>query len=358
MSAAKDGDQGAEATSTALLADAPPDHADVHQRQRSVALLLCGSICGFLGFAFAGFLGVWRYGADDLQLNYLGQPMPSGHNFWPPSVSMMVRDPQTPSGKCFYAFQTTAALCILMSWYPWQLRNVYVGENAKMFGVNLLNLRTLLPPIGMMLVTHIQVIPMEQRGFRDNVAIALHSLGAMMMIGGFCLFELHCLFSGSIHTRAHERMIRMGIVFLCLFCCVCYFVMAMLVENADHLGICCNDVYNVPTLEDISAAQRSGHPGAAVRSMLAHEAQRPRLYNTAHGLMLHLKEACYWFEVLSGLFMISGHLAIWYYCPERQLDLARSLPNPGVYWDGDEDTNVSKDNEKAANYGSAAPSSA
>eukprot|EP00929_Paragymnodinium_shiwhaense_P118669 TRINITY_DN90581_c0_g1_i1.p1 TRINITY_DN90581_c0_g1~~TRINITY_DN90581_c0_g1_i1.p1 ORF type:complete len:356 (+),score=67.63 TRINITY_DN90581_c0_g1_i1:71-1138(+) len=355
MPAGKEADEGlVQEHSVASLSHAPPDHADVHQRQRSVTLLLCGAICGFLGFAFAGFLGIWRSKVEDLELNYLGEPMPSGRNFWPPSVSMMVRDPASPSGKCFFAFQTVAAICIMMSWYPWQLRNVYVGTRATMFGVNLLNLRTLLPPIGMMLVTHIQVIPPAQRGFRDQVAVGLHSLGAIMMIGGFGLFELHSLLSGKVHTRGHERVIRYVLVIIGLMCAVCFFILSIAVDNSKHLSICCDDIWRVPTLEEIETATKSGHPGAAVRSMLAHEMNRPQLYNTASGAMLHLKEATYWFEVLSGLLMICSHLTIWYYCPERQLALAASLPNPGVYWDGDEDAEVSKDKEKAAGYGAAA----
>jgi hypothetical protein len=303
---------------------------------RSVSLILAGSVCGLLGFLFAGFLGIWRF-VEEVGHNFHGDTFPSGHNYWPQTVSMMVRDPSTPSGKCFFAFESIAAICILVSWYPWQLRNVYVGDDVSWCGVRVLNMRTLLPPIGMILVSHIQVLPMAQRGFRDHVSGAIHGIGAVMMIGGYSIFELQCLLSKKAPMRGNERCIRWCLVLCTLFCGLCFGVIGATLANSEDLGICCMDVWRVPTIADIAKANGARHPGVAVKNMLARDDDRPRLFDTAHGMALNLKMLEYFMEVMSGIFMILSHWVIWWHCPERQLELGDTLPNPGHRWDGDEE---------------------
>lgn len=48
--------------------------------------------------------------------------------------------------------------------------------------------------------------------------------------------------------------------------------------------------------------------------------------DTAYGWCLQVKGGEFWFEVLSGVFMILSHLTIWYFCPERHIDLDEQLP--------------------------------
>merc|ERR1711953_396098 len=55
---------------------------------------------------------------------------------------------------------------------------------------------------------------------------------------------------------------------------------------------------------------------------------KPGLLNTASGVALAMKHIEYWGEVLAGMFMILSHLAIWYFCEERHIDLAEQLPDP------------------------------
>mmetsp|Transcript_93404 Transcript_93404/g.273463 ORF Transcript_93404/g.273463 Transcript_93404/m.273463 type:complete len:109 (+) Transcript_93404:652-978(+) len=40
-----------------------------------------------------------------------------------------------------------------------------------------------------------------------------------------------------------------------------------------------------------------------------------------------LKVANYWLEVLAGLTLLASHLVIWYFCPERNVELGDELPD-------------------------------
>merc|ERR1719401_326584 len=56
------------------------------------------------------------------------------------------------------------------------------------------------------------------------------------------------------------------------------------------------------------------------------------LSNTASGMDLFMKKLEFWGEVFAGLFMIASHWVIWYYCPERQLDLDEQMPQALANW--------------------------
>merc|ERR1719436_675399 len=95
---------------------------------------------------------------------------------------------------------------MLLSWYPWQLRNVYIGDDlvlgdglfgldptGRPNGIKLLMLRQFLPPIGIMMVACIPAPPGANRQFTDKVSSIVHTMGAVMSIGGYAIIEFYTL---------------------------------------------------------------------------------------------------------------------------------------------------------------------
>lgn len=305
------------------------NHIDGQQRLRAVSLLLVGSLSGFFAFFFAAICGLLKFGVDSLEENLRGELFSSGYNYYPQTVSEMVHDRDTPSGKCFFGFCLIGAICILSSWYPWQLRNVWVGD-AKLFGyVRWLTLRQFLPPIGLLVCASITSIPPAQaNNYRDRLTIWIHTAGAMMMTGGYIVVECHALFYGEkIHMSLRERCIRKCLILGCFVSGAGFQTCGLLSLNAERIGICCMDIWHVPTKVDIQIAWNSSHFATYVDSMRAYEGHVKMLYNTAHGPGLLLKMCEFWFEVFAGLFLIASHLAIWFFCPERQYDINEVLPD-------------------------------
>merc|ERR1712060_377139 len=120
-------------------------------------------------------------------------------------------------GKCWMCFQMIASISLWFSWYPWELRNVYVGGHVKVFGVPFLHLRTFMPPIGMLMVV---LIPLSiESNFGDRFATAIHLLGAVLLLGGYGCFELYSLACAEfVHIQSKERIIRW---FFCVSCLLC-----------------------------------------------------------------------------------------------------------------------------------------
>lgn len=305
------------------------NYVDSQQRLRSVTLLMVGSLCGLLGFLFAAFLGISTYKAE-VDTNYLGQPYASGHNYFPQTVSEMVYDPTSACGKCFFAFCLIGAICILMSWYPWQLRNVYVGDDAKIGTCTWVNLRVYLPPVGMMLVACIPTTPAANATFRDRVTVLIHTAGAVMMIGGYAIFEVYTLFCAS-HTRVvikkREWKIRLACVILSVIGIVGFQVCGLLATKSESWGWCCMDDWRSVFPADVDNMTAHDEYGKAAEDSLAIDLGHKAVFNTAYGRVLRIKQAEYWFEVFAGLFMIASHLTIWWYCPERSLDVSDALPD-------------------------------
>eukprot|EP00929_Paragymnodinium_shiwhaense_P068969 TRINITY_DN34795_c0_g1_i1.p1 TRINITY_DN34795_c0_g1~~TRINITY_DN34795_c0_g1_i1.p1 ORF type:complete len:419 (-),score=62.96 TRINITY_DN34795_c0_g1_i1:351-1550(-) len=341
--------------------DKTVDYLHGHARGQSLAYLACGSICGFLGFLFAGCLGIFKY--KEGGANAFGDPYPSGHGYHPMTVSDMVADPATPEGKCFFAFCLTGAICILISGYPWKLRNVYVGDDHQIgctgcpFGLTMLNLRQFLPPVGMLLVCCITVTR-GQRTISESIAASVHTMGAVMMIGGYIFFECHSLWvlrnvttaSGKPHIKPTEKKIRIFLMVICAITALGFQVCGVVgskvqarcaasgacdcVEPKEGLGTVfnpkwyttCTDIYKIPTKEDLEEAENESRYGRLAALADAWEFKRSVIYNTAGGWFLTLKMVNFWCEVVAGLSMLASHGVIYYNCEERKLDLEERLP--------------------------------
>jgi len=97
------------------------------------------------------------------------------------------------------------------------------------------------------------------------------------------------------------------------------------VVSAAEFGICCPDEWQVPTQADIDSALKAGHPAGAQAADEAFHNQRKMLVNTASSVVLVLKHLGYWCEVITGLFMVVGMLAIWWFSVERSFDLDEDI---------------------------------
>jgi len=199
----------------ALPAPAPV----LNQTSQSLSFLLAGSILGFLAFLLPILLGR-TLETGNITLNIDGMPFESGRSYYPETVSEMVQDQDSPVGKTFFGFVLAGSICLLISQYPWNLRNVNVGAEVWQMGAFrgiFLNLRTLLPPVGMIIVSCIRVVPKMQRTLGDRITCNVHTAGAVTAIGGYCVFESLTLFR--YQRRAQftgcERTVR---IFLASFC--------------------------------------------------------------------------------------------------------------------------------------------
>lgn len=335
------------------------DYVDGFRRLQSVTFLLVGASSGIIGFAFAGFLGIYKYKHDSVLAgtNYRGDPFASSRNFHPATVSEMVRDPASPEGKVFFAFCMLGAICILVSAYPWCLRNVFIGHDhsrlirplcgragERPIWVSLVSLRQFLPPVGLMMVVCIEVTS-GPRTFCEAVAAGVHTLGAVMMFLTYIAFEFHALWwSPVLKVCGAERVLRKWLAIAALVFSVgfqlCGVISSMCVKscNSGPVGKCsctndapygklCVDQWRVPTLDDVEYSNATHHYGAWVLEVQAYAQRQELLLNTATGWFLTLKEANYWMEVFAGLSLLTSHLVIWYFCPERNVELGVELPD-------------------------------
>lgn len=321
--------------------------------QRAVKLLLIGSISGLLGFLAAGSLGMVSYYSRGFRWvvrhnetltvedNYMGEPFVSGHNYTPQTVSELVHNRASPEGKAFFAFGLMGAVCILVSWYPSQLRNVYLGDKALCGrGPTWDNLRQYMPPLGMFLVACMPTVPPVNRSAGDIMTVCIHTLGALMMVGGYGVCEIVNLCTSQMdgsrtksRFKPQERMVRATLIGFSLFFGIAFQISGLMSPRPVHsLGTdSCADVWMVPEKLDLDYVLAKGGNddlSLAVYISQAIRDKRMMLYNTASGRCLMLKQMEYWFEVLSGLFMIASHLAVWWFCPERDLAPQSRLPNP------------------------------
>mmetsp|Transcript_44938 Transcript_44938/g.88933 ORF Transcript_44938/g.88933 Transcript_44938/m.88933 type:complete len:309 (+) Transcript_44938:77-1003(+) len=278
-----------------------------YTRKRSTALLCLGSCFGLLGFFFAFITGVMKSFAGE-------EKFPSKRGYFPPTVSEMVHDPMDPAGKAFFAFEFIGAIFIFLSWYPWAMRSVYLGDDdVACFSISWVMLRQFVPAPGMMLVATVTTTPIAQATIRDWFTISIHLSGAMMMFVGYVIIEGKTLgwrcFSppeGETFIKENERKWRVFFMDMVAFWYIAFFAVQIAL-GIPNVPICCGDKYSDPS------------DGPVV------------LTDTASGLFLWLKILSYAAEVICGINLIMSHLTIWYYCNERHIDLEDELTEMGGY---------------------------
>jgi len=278
-------------------------------RKRSANLLFVGSVSGLLGFLFAfviGVVAIQTHGRNDIN----GVPFKSGRAYFPSTVSEMVHNPSKPTGKVFFAFCFVGALMIFQSWYPMQLRNAYIGDDAMVCGVSWVTIRQFVPAPGMMMLAVITTVPAAQATVTDEFCIALHLTGAAMLFVGYFACEAHaigwgpfggCLPAGKLRESEgniiRRKLCLTGIgLFYLAFCVIQVVLCTPLIKPED------NDQW--------------GHIEGY---------KEEQLINTATGYVKTLKVVSYGSEVVCGLLLILSHLLIWHASEERMYDLPEEL---------------------------------
>lgn len=309
------------------------------ERKKTAALLFTGALMGFLGFMFAGVIGIKQF--LDPEMSEYHRTFESGNGYFPSTVSEMVYDPRQPAGKCFFSFEFVGALLIFQSWYPWRLRNVYLGDSFVVQclpQISWMMFRQFVPSLGMILVATVTTVPFKTADALDYICIAIHLTAAVMLFAGYVLVEAitigwgpfrHCRQEVTLKTigtwshskeRTHELAIRKmfttGIVFAYATFCSLQGVLMLptcvsdlrKLHNSSFFGQC--DVWGMSNVTD-------SH-GYTHQMMI--------LTDTASGGILMLKIASYVSEVFCGMFLIGSLWTIWYYSHERLTDLRDELP--------------------------------
>jgi len=267
---------------------------------------------GLLGFSFAFITGVMK------TINAEGN-FPSGNGYFPPTVSEMVHDPKDAAGKAFFAFEFIGAIFIFLSWYPWTLRNVFLGDDdVACFSISWVMLRQFVPAPGMMLVATVTTTPIPLATIRDWFTISIHLTGAMMMFVGYVIIEgktlgWRCFSHPEGGTFIGDRERKWRIFFLDGICFwYILFFAVQIVLGIPGVPISSPDQYEI---KNASLPVGPDNP--------------LELKDTASGLFLFLKVLSYAGEVICGISLIMSHLTIWYYCTERHIDLEDELTEMG-----------------------------
>jgi len=323
-------------------------------------LVFAAALTGFLAFAFAGSLGYAHIMPATTGYNYMGEGYPSGNNYVSPTVSEVVSDHDSAAGKSFTAFAMIASICLLMSWYPWELSNVYIGHErkSKILIISWCSVRAFLPPLSMMIVALVPTTPWELASATDKVTVLLHCAAACLMFGSYIFVELLTLVTEGPHQisirhgRTLERSIRWFTAVQCAGCMCCFLLSQGVIVVPEMLGLCCGDVWRRPSREDLEK-MRSENATSWETTLVEYNManNQTMLYDTAKGAVLGFKELSFWSEVLAGLSLLANLFAIWYYCPERSIILHKPKAPSGTYSEEDASSRGSRSDGEESSDG-------
>lgn len=323
----------------------PEDHTLVQasykrDAQWTSALMVTGFSCAFLGIWFATSLGVTKepvfeelksnpaFYVKEETLNFIGEPYPSGQVYFAATISEMVCDPSSASGKCFLAFMSIAAFSLMFSTYASKLKSVSVGSTRCCCYKNCClvdHARNVLPSIGILLVAYIYIKPANYTP-ADNIALAIHTIGANTFIGGYGVLEAYCLYQakkGNLPVTPGAFKVRIAFLIGLALAGVTFMVGASVYPSvpkdedlASPPSWCCGDVWRVPTDEDLAKALSINATFQYAKAKYAQDMGLDLLYNTAYGQGLAWKKICFWGEAFSGVFMGLSLVTIWWNADE------------------------------------------
>lgn len=279
-------------------------------------MLLLGVTCGFFSLLLATAAGAFNSmsGFEAKNACFLHQACPSGRSYHAETVSEMVSKSNYPAAKLFFSFTLVGSLSLLLSKYPWELSNVYLGGTPKL---RLLTAaRAVAPPIGMLIVCTIPVVPRVNRtSVATRLACNVHNMGACLYVGGYNLVEVITLKVLWPKLDINERLLRGVCVLGGLVCTVGFLGVGALYTQADYLNICCTDKYNhtEDAFRQVYHLDNSTETGY-IQQLLALESFGPFvLVDSASGSALALKKLEFWLEEFAGVFVLSSHLIIWWF---------------------------------------------
>jgi len=303
--------------------DAVPE---ISQRFKAPSLLFLGSIFGLSAFVFVLTIRMITFVTDiGNDVLYLGHKFESTHGYWPGTVSEGVSDANSPQGKIFFGGCLASVLTFFISYYPFNLRNVYTGPETlgcSCAPIYWATFRQYFPTLGLLIVICVSTYPApiaaESPGNTMQFCVVLHLLGAAMMFPGYMACEMKCLHLKPFHQtnegytsiEGKERAIRLILItfMLIFFTLFCLFQGVMMLPIPEDGAFCCYDTY-------IDKGEDYTKPDGEVVQF-----EKPQILNTAYGWPLFFKMASYLSECVAGVALLLSHITIWYYCEERKAD--------------------------------------
>lgn len=290
---------------------------DGYERKKTASLIWMGSVFGIVGFCFAFLIGLFEYLAP-IQLQ--GKGFPSGVGYFPATIAEMVHNPHEPTGKVFFGFCFTSGMFLFASWYPWELRNVYTGDDETICKVSWPMLRQYVSPIGYMLSVTITAKPWTQATPEDMFTIAINQAGKVMFIFGFIICEWHTLWVSHPNTlgnrtkaviKTREMKLRISMLFWVFSLMLGFFCLGSLVAFLP--GSCPDLPKQYPWIGTYDTWSKD------------EKGDESHLTDTATGLFFLAKVLTYVCDSGIGLVIMYSHLLIWWFCDERHVDLHEKL---------------------------------
>lgn len=327
----------------ALDREPPPHVPEISIRFKSPGLLFfgaTGALCAFLGSSVCVLMEFIKpkYKKNVmLNLSY-----PSGNAYWPETVSESVSDSNSAAGKIFYTFSLIAGIFLLISWYPYSLRNVYTGPAKMWGGLYWASFRQYCPVLGLFMLLGVSVYPSKIAAETNGgmLCLAIHLIGASMMFTGYMLCEFKTLEVKPfrmpmkinrcyLDITGFERGVRVFLVVTMFFFYVAFLVFEVLMMV---VPVCCCDEW----LKEGDWYNRTAPNGKTTQHVL----DEATVINTASGTYLAFKFCAYWSECLAGICLIMSHYVIWFYCEERHMKYAKATLDMVYDKDYDDDGGV------------------
>jgi len=306
--------------------------AQIHVKQSSW-LLMFACLLGIIGMIAAVLVtpGTWYLPTSHADtLNMYGKPFPSGKPLLYDSISSMIHDEKSPAGKIFYACLQTGTISMFMSGYPYVFENVY--SNAPAFickcPLTMNALRAYVVPIGLFLVWN---APVNQVNLKDpgqqTAGTFFHTTGAVIALASTIWAELYYL---AVHQKSNISGVERVLRWICVICALLGAVVYQASPMFYSFG-CCPDVY-LPVNETVMEAakhKRAYAVAAADGYLIQLQMEHPEvpvedtlyngLYDTASGLVFHLKIATFWGETTALVSVMAGCWVIWYFGEARHI---------------------------------------
>lgn len=301
-----------------------PDHVPaISQRFKAPGLLFLGALFAFFAF-FGSFLCVvMKFTKQKYKASLvLGTNYTSGNGYWPETVSESVSDHDSAAGKIFFTCCLVAGISLLMSWYPFCLRNVYTGPaQVGCTGMYWTTFRQFCPTVGLFSLIGVSVYPSKIAAETNGgyLCLFIHLTGASMMFCGYMVCEFKCMemFGFKLPTKIKksfldvvgmERRLRQGFVCVMFTAYCAFLVFEVLLMTT---GVCCADEW----MQQGQWYNRTSPAGFDTHHVLS----EATVQNTSSGTYLLFKFGAYMGECVSGCCLIASHFVVWYYCEERRV---------------------------------------
>lgn len=163
--------------------------------RESVLYLPVGVVLGYCGFFAVIVPLLMRVTVTTLGLS--SRPL-----YIPPTISELVSDWNSVEGRAFFGFELGAAVCILLSWYPFKLANAICNPlhggcctvSVCGYCVFWATVRQFVGPIGLLLVACIPTVSPSMYVEVENLCLVFwHCIAAMLMFIGYLSCEAHAL---------------------------------------------------------------------------------------------------------------------------------------------------------------------